>query len=623
MEIETHDGIILPLPEGMDPEGPEMRKRVADIRRQRALQGITAEMPWHERIAANAGAGVDTLWQGAKQLVGRGMTDAEIEEKRERDQILADSTAGGGLWQLAGEVAPTMIGGAGLARGLGALGSRLGVTPWIGRGLNATMGRKTQAALGGAAGAAGGTVLTPTKSDESRVGGAAIAAGLGGAIPVVGPLVGKGAGAFGRAVSDTGAYKAARDVIADTLDDRLPQVQHVLQRALAARSGPTVRGRPVEVPTSAAQATGDAGLAQLEAQSRSAARAAPGWQDFEAQRNRALFGVTQDMAPSENAVRGLERMRERSTEPLRQGALQLADERGGFVAPVLQYADQMLEGPAGVHAGVQMAVRKVLQGVGPDARGGGTAARLYETRKALLAGLKPGAPIGDQEAAALKGATREVMQLVSQIDDALDASSDGQWRRYLDAYQMRSRPVESGAALRGVADTIAQKPLVGSSLETMAPQVTGDAFRKIAARETEGKFGSMLGDTATRDVEALQGALNLGEMAGRSRKLAATMGGGSITNSDQRIAALMRRTFDYVPGLNSYLTRLGEANQDKVEREMARLLQNPAALQQALSELKPGRSTQLAIDVLRAVGATPERATATLGAGAGIASAQP
>ena len=65
---------------------------------------------WARGMAANYGAGTQNVVDAVKQMFGADSapTDQEVRDRRMRDKELADSTYGGSLMQILGEVAPTL-----------------------------------------------------------------------------------------------------------------------------------------------------------------------------------------------------------------------------------------------------------------------------------------------------------------------------------------------------------------------------------------------------------------------------------------------------------------------------------------------------------------------------------
>ena len=102
----------------------------------------------------------------------------------------------------------------------------------------------------------------------------------------------------------------------------------------------------------------------------------------------------------------------------------------------------------------------------------------------------------------------------------------------------------------------------------------------------------------------------LGELDNaRTRKTAATMGGGSITNTDQQLAKLAGRVVQALPGVGGYAKRITEHNVESVERQMARLLQSPGELGDTLRALPPDRRRAGFDEALRASGLAGAGAT--------------
>ena len=114
----------------------------------------------------NVGAGANSVWQGAKQLVGQGSeTDAQIEERRKLDEQLAEGRTGGGLTQIAGQMLAT----APLSMATGGLGTIATKIPALARIAGAggkifNVGNVARGAVEGGANAA----LSSTTDDESR-----------------------------------------------------------------------------------------------------------------------------------------------------------------------------------------------------------------------------------------------------------------------------------------------------------------------------------------------------------------------------------------------------------------------------------------------------------------------
>ena len=195
----------------------------------------------------------------------------------------------------------------------------------------------------------------------------------------------------------------------------------------------------------------------------------------------------------------------------------------------MQHAQALLQSATGVNPAVESIANYVTKKVGSDTF---TPDHLYELRKVLVNKLSGPSVIGDELSAAAKGAQRETMGLIKAIDDSLEQASKGQWSPYMAEYARRSEPVTSGRAMRDVYEELSKKPYKGST-----PEVTYHGLRGIVEREgTSKKFGEKFAPETSEALESLVQHLRQSEAPARTRKIAATMGGGSITNTDQMMA---------------------------------------------------------------------------------------
>lgn len=555
----------------------QVQQEAIAAERDKMMRENVASMSPAERVAANWSAGYGNLVQGLQQVLSKTglvspVSDEDIREKRERDRYLAEGTTGGKALQVTSEVLPSMaIPGA-------AYGRAVQLLPTV-----AKAGPITQLLAAGGAGGAVSSALSPVTSDESR--GMNMAAGglLGVAIPgagVTAPTVVRGAR---KLLTDAGARARALETIAERLRD-----PNLTALALERAPRPTLRGRPTELPTTAAQASGDAGLAQAEAFSRSRASTQPGWADFDAAQNAARYEHLTELTPSELRLERLRTVREGRTAPLRQQGLAEATARGNVGQGALGAANDLLAGASGANPAVKSVASYVSRELGPEASGAVTSERLYAVRKVLAAKLGGRSMPGDGLAAATKEARAETMNLIRAIDDDLagDVREGSTWDDYLREYAARSRPVTSAEAMQTTLAKMAEKPYLGTT-----PHVTATGLR-TASRGTEGRYGDKLTETARGDLDAFMETLRGAEAAGRTRKLSATMGGGSITNSDQQLANVVGSFIESLPGVGGYAKRISDFNREAVERHLAELLQSPTMLGEALRNLGPTQRQQ-------------------------------
>lgn len=554
---------------------------------QAAQQAADSMGPW-ERGLANVGAGMANLGQGAQQLaskigLGKGPSDDEIQDKRARDEALAGEGLGGKALQIAGEVLPTLVlPGAAMARPFQALGP---VSSFL---------------AGSAAAGAAGAALQPVTSDESRGTNMAMAAGLGAVVPGAGQVGGKVLKQTARLLSSSGAKTRALEALAEYVPGSTRQaIADSLEKFKAPKIGPA----SPEIPTTAAQATGDAGLAQAEAASRANPGTAPDWQRFDAGRNADLYQTVGDLAPSDLRMQRLESVRTGRTAPLRDQALADATARGNVAYPVMNHAEQLLAGDTGALPGVQRLASFVKNNVGPDA----TPGRLYEARKYLTSLLQGPAILGDEMSAAAKGSQRETMGLINSIDDAIAGGTKqgSTWGDYLQQYGARSAPITSGQVLRDTMATLAQKPrIAGIGGVPGSPEVTYNGLKQTVGKlRNSKKFGDRLTSDDSGDVGQLMDYLANSEAIGRARKISGTMGGGSQTNLDTQLGNFSDKVLKLIPGVGGYMTRLDDFGKSAVNEQMAKLLQNPQAFGEALKAMPSSVREQAIIDALRATNA--------------------
>lgn len=560
-----------------------------DTQRQKYLREAAAEMNPIERGFANWSAGYGNLTQGIQQLlgkvgIGQGVSDEEIEAKRERDAILAESLPHGKGWST-GKMLQTTSEALPLAA-LPATALEAPLTPLVG---------PTTRMLGASSAISGaGAALSPVTSTESRPANMAVAAGAGLLLPAGGKAA-EGAVRGGyKLLTQAGARERALQNIAGHLGENAPRFLENLRTY----ESPTLKGQAVDVPVTATQASGDNYMAQLEAASRSRPGTQPGWADFDAAQNAQRYQLLENLTPSELRMQRLGRARELATAPQRQGALGTAATAPvDPVMPVAQHVQSVLAGDTSANPAVRTVGNYVMGELGDNA----TPGRLYEVRKVLAAKLSGPSAIGDELSAATKGAQRETMGMIQSIDDALDQASGGQWRPYLQSYGQRSEPITSGRALRQTMEQLQRKPYKG-----ITPEVTYAGLEGITRRQGQGKFGSKFTAQDEQDIANLVEHLRRSEAPARTRKSAATMGGGSITNTDQMLANLAARMIEGVPMVGGYAKRVREFNAPQVDEQLAQLLQNPNVLRQTLQEfLDRPESRASVVNVLRSPLALP------------------
>jgi hypothetical protein len=524
----------------------------ADVAANTAAQAQSeADRPWLQRAAINLGAGLDTAWQGTKQLFGGGPDDAELTEQRRLKAEAAKNMTGGGFIQGVGETLPTAVvpGGAGL---------------------------KAAMKVGAAAGGLGGA-MQPVTSDESRLwntaGGTAL--GTAGGAAVHGAIRGlplatkRGRDAYmdrniGREL--TGNIERAGETVGD-----------VINRLKARRGTGTVNvpGVTDDIPLTAAEQSGSMGLARRELMAR---RDEPDlYGEFGRRQNEAIFDAATNRAGvegTEQFQRLAENARDLQTAGQRTAALESAGRWSSVGEPLGEVTAALRSSSA---AGSPQ--RNLANLVDATLAENPSPQQLYELRKMLAAKLSGPPKLNDDVSAIVKGAERETMRLIKAIDSRLDeaASSktlgDTPFSDYMTEYSRRSRPVSSAKAQRQITEELSSdtKPLLGN-----APEVTRAGLAKTVAKYGTNKQGhARLTPEAYSRYYELNDLLRHKEEPMRAAKLGGTGGGGSQTAFTSRLGnAALSTAFPKLAMAKNVATLGLDAKQSAI---VAKLLQDPQA----------------------------------------------
>jgi hypothetical protein len=545
----------------------------ADQEKTRAdFERSEGERSYLQRAATNVGAGLDTVWEGAKQRFGKGAGDESLQEGRRLKRALAAQTTGGGLWQTAGEVLPFAA-----------------LAPAAGAGLGAAAA--TGAAIGGLQGAA-----MPTLEDESVLANAGIGAaggaagvGLGHALGKVLPL----ATSAGREARRLG--KAGKVIVGELGDDA---------GAVAARLEAPMRGAARDIPMSVAQKSRIQGalprsqqkLAQMEMGLRG--QAADEFGVLAQQQNEALYRAMGNATKDRGGVEKFIERRALATDPLREEALAKAG-RWSHVGEPLEVNAATLRANS-----VPRSPQRELAKITEDTLGENpTPEQLYLFRKLLKDKLRGPYMPGDDVSAIVKGAEREVMSLVNAIDDRLNTAAsrsgkpnvrgDMPWSKYLDEYADYSGPVQSARAQRDIFEALTPEggPIVGN-----APHVMRHKLTRAVEKFGSNKFGDKLSTGARGRLDDLTHVMQGMEEPVRSLKLGGTGGGGSQTamqlGAGEKIAGnvVAAMAEHAVPGGGFAMRALNEAGSKAMKQELAQLMLDPPRAAQAIrAALKAGQ----------------------------------
>ncbi len=560
-----------------------LQRQLGQSRPQAAPMKVdpTEGMSYGQKALANLGAGIDSAWQGAKQLVGQGMTDEELREKRRIDAQLADATTGGTLMQIAGEVLPTVpigMGAGALAKGAGGIAAAMARSP-------------TLAGMGG--GALSGAIM-PTTEDESRLANMGLAAAGGGAAPHVlkGALKGiRGVGgaadrivsALPSAMGERAAHRVAAKRTAEQLTREFPQGlpadkytphPHIYGPASGA-----------DVVPSAAVTTQDPMMAALERASRTAD--GPSWQGYdEAIANARWKALDEGLQTGDDIAAS----RARADAIGAQAPYKAAGPKA-FNRAMDDFYDSLQEAKQTAAYHGNPAVKSAVDYVENTMESAGTVTPelMHRMRSTIGKGLT-GVPGAGE--AGVRAASSEpfVIGLSKAMDDVLETATKGKWGRWKGDYadeMMRGEGAKADVNIRGrfidEGTGMPRKPVSGLA---DTPVITGAALKQAIAAQTM-KRGPKKGQSALRtgSEDILQGVRNDLDMQGtlQRSKGASTGGSGSDTASNLTQAALMELVLPTGLGIGRYVQAEGKRKIGKVGNEqLARLLQNPKRLREFL-----------------------------------------
>ena len=431
---------------------------VADIRNQwvkatqardTAKYNPTLGMSTPQKIAANLGAGMTNIYEGAKQLIGQS-SPADMREKAAIDELLARNSTLGGLTQGIGEAAAL---------------APLALIP----GANTVAGA---AALGGAAGA-----LTPT-TNENVLAGKALNAGIG---AITGGAVQGGMNYAARKLP--GMAQSASEWLASR---GLPGGSEAARQRIADKAFSTVLGDPQAarmalmgyqeaipgVTTTTGAALNNPALLNIERQVRDIG-GIPGQslRTQEALNNAARWRFAQSLGGDSQAIKDQASQnfvnRLASLKPT--GTI---DPKGQIVSNI----DDLIDGQ--VSKPVKSALEDIRQGLS-DAllanNGKGDIGMLHKVRMQLIDDRLSSLQGTDKKAGtALARILAGPNGIKEQIDNAINARTGGRWSKLLQGYAQDITPAaqaEFGNELKQGMSTKATSvlgdPLLTSSASTL------------------------------------------------------------------------------------------------------------------------------------------------------------
>lgn len=336
---------------------------------------------------------------------------------------------------------------------------------------------------------------------------------------------------------------------------------------------------------SAAQATQDPAIAQLEKASRTNRDLAPAWTKFDTGQNTGMFNALQGVVDpaTDEAVSAARAARAAATRYEREGAYALADQgslepgsiREGVnlhAPPIMDALTAELAGRHGAAAGAPATGNYIAKNI---ARGTEPAASTGEVRKTLADALnsRAGLDLGDIKSS-VKSADAMSRALVGTIDNSLNRATGGMWQDYLDAFKANSKDVNSVQALNNIRAELAKKIEGGAVDGTGNPKITRAYLKQIIERHATNDFGATILPGPQGELDKILSTAQQLEAPLANYRQGATGGGGPDTAATLGLAAAghLARKLGPIGRVMAALPGLGEQGGATM---LAGLLQNP------------------------------------------------
>lgn len=567
------------------PAGQFFNRIEYDTQRTNPAEGMSRT----QRVLANIGAGMAGLGTGVRQLVTdmtgtpeqQAAIAAEVDDKKRRDKALAESTTGGSLLQIAGNVAPTLAIPVGsFVRAATALPRALGAMSATAPARLGTGTLAADAALGGAVISA----VDPVGTDESR----GINMLSGATLSAAAPLAIAGGNQVRRMVTQSGGGERAAEQLAGELGAQSPQVlRQTIDRLRNVQQGP--------IPLSTAASLADPQLARLEAGSR--ARSGANWYDFDQNQARSVWNELSAATRGADEVDARRAMRSNNRQALYNQAMSTINEPA-FARDLSGFRANLDTAARSAEAS-NPAVRSMLQSLADeiDRLGPDFTPEHLATIRANLASKAPLVPTNAYQAAPRESpATMSVMR---EVDSILNNATGGRWQDVLGGYARDSNLVRSSQAAGKVREAFidpATGRVRGVSADAAGdvPKVTEAGLGRALDVARGPRKETVLGQTANARLESILEALRAQNIV-QGVKRSATAGGGSNTASDTIAAQAASGLADAVantagqPGRMS-LDALRNFANTRRDAALAEALQNPQRMVELLEgKLRAGR----------------------------------
>lgn len=344
---------------------------------------------------------------------------------------------------------------------------------------------------------------------------------------------------------------------------------------------------------SAGMKTQDPMLQVMESGSR--AKRGDLWKPFDRENAKARWDALVSRAGTKEELEALESVVNAKTGELRAQALtdaqltnifsQSGDIRPEMMRPLEKLVSDWrfnLRPSKGAQTLANYIDNEIKQGLTPD--------QLYVMRKELVDGIQPGR--NDELSNAVKTARKQSVDAIKVIDDTLDTLSGGGWREYLKTHAKGMKPVESKRALQDI---------VGSLERGMPAGIVPPAMGESPAWKTVGTLRDRFGtkEMGKKEIDTLlpEDRELVDAIVDSLKRQADTMGAGKATLGSPtapllanmgRADAVTRNVVEnginrVLPGGDILASKVFDKLGRQAEEELARLLQDPNALADAIA----------------------------------------
>lgn len=492
-------------------------------------------------------------------------------------------------WRSLASASPDAIGGniLGNAALFGALPTRMGMEMTAGRvpWLSGRVG--TVADTAGTAAAVNYAATPGSSGDRSLE-----ALFAGGVSPIAPALYATGAAAR-RATTRAGKQiNVGEGLLTETGDN----ADKIISSLKAADPGATIGVR-----SSSSMKTQVPVLETLESGSR--AKRGDLWRDFDKKNAKSRWDSLIAKAGTPEELEGMQSSLNKQTGELRERALSDAQlttifsQSGDVTQPMLKPLNEKIS-TWRFNLRPNKEVQKLANYVEGELKQGVTAEQLYEVRKSLTDGIKPGR--NDELSNAIKSSRKQSVEMVKLIDETLDTLSGGGWKEYLSKHSAGMRPIESKQALQDVVSSLERGMPTGVIPPAMGESPAWKTLGNLRDRFGQKELGSKTVDTLLpEDRELLDAIVDSLKRQADGMQAKGVLGShtAALLANTGRAEGVTRNIVEggvgrVVPFGSILSSKVFDSLGKKAEEELALLLQDPNALAEALASAIRARQLQ-------------------------------